>query len=315
MAKTFSMVKQCADLARHGEINCIGESKLEAKQTAIVDIKAIGGKIDSSGIGQRTGIHSINSLKANLNTWIEASKFIKAEFGVKNIYDIRAQHIGAYLQQKMEQPGLKVSSYMDVCSRLEKFGVALRWESGATDGRYSFSDTIKDYREEGKVILTENTKVNRAFENPAAVANAMTNPLHSTAAQIMYQGGARISEVSELKERNLLANNQILLTNTKGGEKRKITVASDVFQKVFTEIKKNGAFKIDQETFRLDIKQASTKTGECVENGPHGLRYNFAQNEYKKCLNNGMTVQQAKLHVSEKLGHHRADITERYICK
>ena len=47
--------------------------------------------------------------------------------------------------------------------------------------------------------------------------------------------------------------------------------------------------------------------------GIHRLRANFAQNEHKTGLEHGQTDRDARLQVSQKLGHNRIDVVGSYI--
>ena len=47
----------------------------------------------------------------------------------------------------------------------------------------------------------------------------------------------------------------------------------------------------------------------------HGLRHNYACEEYEKRLEDGLEVLEAQKEVSELLGHSRAEITRRYLAK
>jgi len=66
----------------------------------------------------------------------------------------------------------------------------------------------------------------------------MANPVHQLAADLMYQGGARISEVSELRaDRNMRGINadgmgEIRLTNCKNGMDRTMYVPARTYTTV-----------------------------------------------------------------------------------
>ena len=47
----------------------------------------------------------------------------------------------------------------------------------------------------------------------------------------------------------------------------------------------------------------------------HGLRHAYAQRRYNKFLSEGMCEKEARLAVSEELGHHRDDVTRTYSGK
>ncbi len=318
MSKSGSVTRQCRDLI-NGAINEIGHSKYDAEQRVIAELRTEGVPVTEHAIAQRTGVYSIETRKQMLNHWVQCGNYCKQMFDIRDIRDIRADHVGAWLNSKIESD-LTTKTIKNMCGSMEKFGVALRREIGDPDGRYNFSDAIQEAREEARAVLRDNPPVNRAFENPAQVAQNLRVAVHRIGAELMYRGGARISEVSELKmERNMLGidpatgKGRIKLTNTKNGKIREMQVPADLYRAVEREIKENGVFKFDKGAFRSDLREAGYKTGENADNGPHGLRYNYAQHRYEELTRDGYTIQHAKYIVSRELGHGRASITDRYL--
>lgn len=318
MSKLGSVTRQCRDLI-NGAINEIGHSKYDAEQRVIAELRTEGVPVTEHAIAQRTGIYSIETRKQVLNHWVQCANYAKENFDIRDIRDIRADHVGAWLNSKIESD-LTTKTIKNMCGSMEKFGVALRRQHGDPDGRYNFSDSIQEAREEARAVLRDNPPVNRAFENPAQLAQNLRVTVHSIGADLMYQGGARISEVSELRaDRNMLGidpatgKGRIKLTNTKNGKIREILVPADLYRAVEREIAEKGVFRFDKDAFRADLRETCYKTGENADNGPHGFRYNYAQNRYQELIRQGYTAQHAKYIVSRELGHGRASITDRYL--
>ncbi len=320
MGRMPSVVKQVTELI-NGEIDCRGESKYEAKQGAIAEIRAQDGTATSNEINSRIGIFSNSAARHAHGTWVDMAKYIKEEFGIKNIYDTRPEHVADYLNYRLEKGDLTVRSFNNICGYAEKYGVALRMESGDTTGRYSFHGAVEPCRQDGKISLPANEVANRKYDNPAQVSGAMASPIHTVAAELMYQGGARISEVSELRaDRNMLGINadgmgEIKLTNTKNGQERTMYTPAANYKAVEAiQAENGGVFRFDQSEFRTDLIRACEATGEQYT-GAHAFRYNFAQSEFQKNLDKGMSVAEAKQAVAEKMGHTRADkdTTDRYL--
>jgi site-specific recombinase XerD len=66
--------------------------------------------------------------------------------------------------------------------------------------------------------------------------------------------------------------------------------------------------------FRRTVRDAIRALGIEIS-GVHRLRANFAQNKYQEFLAQGMDEREARLRVSELLGHARIDVTYKYIPK
>ena len=64
--------------------------------------------------------------------------------------------------------------------------------------------------------------------------------------------------------------------------------------------------------FYQAVRQAARELGIKVS-GLHRLRSNYAQEKYRKLLEQGKTNQQARREVSQHLGHNRIDVVGSYI--
>lgn len=111
----------------------------------------------------------------------------------------------------------------------------------------------------------------------------------------------------------MIEPSKILLTNTKGGLQRIITIDIDSWNKIMPYIEKEGKFKFDESAYRKQLNKALEVTGE-VARGTHSARWHFAQNEYKRLTQEeSKDIYYSKKAILEAMGHHRPSITSRYV--
>jgi integrase len=304
-----------------------GESKHEAKQTAREELARQGLSATSDKLAAKTAIYSYNTAEKYKDTWHDLAHYAKQEYGLRDITKLESEHIKGYLEQRIAE-GIKYSSFQRECAALSKFELALNKfaqehgdKYGASKTEYNFREAINDVREVAKETLDRDIK-DRGFENAKEVISNISRPESKIAASVQYEGGARISEATYIREDQLKGYVQdrvtgqevgkIHLDNTKGGKERDIFVSKETYSKLETYIKENGEFKISKNTYSHDVNLAARQVGERVHD-THSFRYNFAQERYNQYLGSGYTHEQSLQGVSWEMGHERADITLHYL--
>lgn len=316
--------RQCEVVMRQSGIFQPGVSKHEAKEIA----RANGAK-NSHAIAQETGIYSFRTRENCLCTWRECAKYTKENFGVKDVTKITPAHVADFLRTKLIA-GCAYGTIRTYSSQLEKFGAALEKYAGkyitGNKGKYTFSPELEKIKTEAKEISHrgERSTENRAYCAPGVVVRNLREEKNIIAGAIMSEGGARIQEAGLIKKRQLRGIKKDPITGqnvgvihlekstTKGGRERYIYVSPKIYQKLEKYICQNGEFKIKPNAFRRDLNGVCDKLGEKYT-GAHGLRYNFAQRRYRQCREAGMNDIEARLLVSNEMGHSRIDITNRYL--
>lgn len=293
MAKTPSIVKQMADLIK--DSMKIGESKHTAKADGTV----------------KSGIFSFNSATAMRTTWVNMGKFCREEFGLRDIRNIRPEMVREYLSKKAYEDEISAKSYVNVCARLEKLCTALESKRGVDVSELRAE--IKECR-----AFTEDLRAakndNRAYLDPERTISKIGDPYCRLAANLQYEGGARISEISKLDRRNLTPyEGEIVLKNTKGGLERTTKVSPETYEKLVAIIKERGQYRLNVKNYRAELREAALLTGDDPKKSTHGFRFNFAQRLYFQLLGEGMSPPMAKSRVSSRLGHKRTEITDRYL--
>jgi len=316
-----SPVKQVQDLFHQSGINCIGTSKHIAKECIRENLNQEGKSATWHELGKRMGIHSFKTADAYRDVWIAVHRDAKANFGVKDIENLKGEHVQHYLEGKINE-GISHSTFMQYASACEKLEQTLNLysEKNNTENVYRFSNEIQNARKDAHQILERFDK-SRAYENPTSLVNSVKGEINKIAAHIQHEGGARINETFKFKEENLKGLTEhlvkgevgkIYITNTKGGKERDIFVTPKTYQRLENYIKEHNEFKLDKSSYYESLKDAAKETNQDY-NASHGLRWNFAKEELNQFIENGKTYDESLILVSYEMGHVRGDITEHYL--
>ena len=313
---------------KHSNIFQPGTSKHEAKMEAREELARQGLSATSDKLAERTAIYSYGTAEKYKDTWHSLAEFAKQEHGLRDMTKLEASHIQAYLENKIAE-GVKYSTFQRECAAIAKFEQALtRFAQSDVAEKYKVSNTefnfkeaIESAREVAKETLSRDIK-DRGFENAREVINNISRPESKIAANIQYEGGARVSEACYIKENQLKGYTidkvtgqevgKIYLDNTKGGKERELLISKETYQKLENYIKENGEFKISKNTYSHDVNLATRQAGERATD-THSFRYCYAQERYSTYLEAGYTHEQALQATSWEMGHERADITLHYL--
>jgi integrase len=200
-------------------------------------------------------------------------------------------------------------------SAISKMGLAIdRWLKQCNEPIGELKSRAHAYydavTEAIKDIPLESGSKDRAYDDTAILEKELKAPEHKMALRLIMDQGYRASEVSLIRKTQL--NGDKMHVTCKNGQQFDRQLSSDIASELRAWIREHGEFRLNQDSFRLDLKQAAKAT-EQEYNGIHGLRYNFAQNLFLQCINEGMEEDEAFKVVSERLGHHRISITKHYL--
>ena len=283
-------------------LNKFGSSKYQAKQ----ELRQAG--ITKSGdIAQNTGIYSENTMKNYINAGVQAFQYIREEFGIKDITKITGEHIKSYLEQRASEVEYKTLK-IDMAG-LNKLEQAI---NNFNNTNVDFRSAVEDFRQDIKLDkeYTQNINESRALINPDKVVNSLTNESHKLAADMQLNYGFRLNEVAKIDLNKQLDNNT-LSVQAKGGQ----IISKELSQEHITklqELSSNGIFNINKLEYGNDLKNACTVNSETYT-GSHALRHNYAQNQFESYAKAGMSYNECLRATAEDLGHHREDITHRYL--
>ena len=299
-----SPVNQAQVVFHQSGIKAIGASK----HKAVVHLRSQG-ITDKHEIAQRTGIYSYNTANFYRGVWIDCLKETRENFGMRDVEQMKGEHIQAFLQGKVDK-GVAKATLQNYAGACEKLGVALNMYAGKTEsGRtYDFSGHIAEVRSAGRNL--EHKDQSRAYENPKELIANIKNPDFQLAATLQYVLGARVYEVAKITTGQLKENT--LTYQSKGGKMLHRELPSALAGKLQDRMNRSGNFQVDKREYRNSLQKAADRTIQAYQ-GTHGLRWNYAQEKFMEYQREGATYEQALSMVSHDLGHNRADITEHYL--
>jgi integrase len=294
-------------------LTVFGTSKHRAKKAA----RTAGAKTWHE-VGQHLGIHSFSTANLYRSVWIEALRYGKETFAVKDITKLSPEIVSSFLEAKISD-GLRYGSFNTYCSALEKLSVGLnQWaQEQGTAAHYDWTAEIQAAKTEAKKVLDRSVE-SRAYKDPMELVTAISNPVYQTIAAAQYSMGARISELDHVRPEQFLGNKQFQIINGKGGKDRisefRHLHVYELYRQLVTEnLNPNyDKFTFDRNQYRLALKAAADQTGQPYT-GSHGLRWNYAQECFQAIQQNGGTREQALVQVAHAMGHNRGDITEHYL--
>ena len=175
-----------------------------------------------------------------------------------------------------------------------------------------FRSAVEDFRQDIKLDTEyiQNINESRALLEPEKVINSIENESHKLVADMQLNYGFRLNEVAKIDLDKQL-NNNILSVQAKGGQIINKELNQEHLSKL-QELSSNGIFNINKLEYGNDLKNACEVNSEHYT-GSHALRHNYAQNQFESYAKAGMNYNECLRATAEDLGHHREDITHRYL--
>lgn len=313
-----SINHQVQQLYQDSGISAIGESKHAAK-----DLAREAGARTWAEMGRNLKIHSYSTADAYRAVWRHVLSHAKAEFKVKDVERLSGEHIRSYLQSKIDQ-GIAKATFQQYAAATTKLEQALQSYSDkhARGNSYDFRSGIQESRIEARQEGLRAFEGSRAYSDPGAIVAAVSKQDHHLAASIQYEGGPRIDGATFIKAEQLQGyridpisgqEKGYIEVQGKGGKITEHGVSRETYQRLESAIEAGGGrFQVDKDAYRGSLEKAAEASGQDYT-GSHGLRWNFAQERFQEVQANGGSYEQALAHVSQELGHDRADITLHYL--
>lgn len=290
-------------------ITAFGESKHQAKEQ--IREKFANNSISNTwhNLGKELKIYSYRTAEQYRTVAIDLMTFVKENFKVKDIEKLTNEHVNAYLESKLQE-NIKYSTFQNYAAAIEKLELALNTFSKQYNKGNVYNFDISNIRDQAQKILSRSDP-HRAYENPQALINAIKNDIHKTIAQAQLEGGLRIKEINHLSLSQF--NDNSIKVKGKGGYVREIKLSETVYNNLKKIVSDAGGKLIfDPSSYRNSLKAAAKETKQAYT-GSHGLRWSYAQNRMIELQKQGRTFNEARLIVSNELGHHRIDITSHYL--
>lgn len=316
---------------------------------------------------KRSGfIANAKTLETYREVWNELGIYVKENFALKDLQELNEKHIVHYMYYKVYQQ-ISEQRLELISSALHKLEIALRklnakysLESSRyslnIDREYDFSvrhEILNEARKNLLVIeISDEPTFRRAYDDPKALIDAITDPSFKLAAKIQYESGARLEGIERI-DHYLSIKTQKLHDNRlsdsidyiriddinskveqlqgieydsleamqkgrifdieKGGKPGILLVHVDTYKQLKAHLLKHDVFHIDINKYRTALKKAAQITNQEYQ-GSHGLRWNFARERFSKIqIIGGLTYDQALQQVSWEMKHERASITEHYL--
>ena len=284
----------------------IGSSTTRGEETrAAIEAGASG----RHQIAAETGIHSTLTLARYKATWRDYLSYCKDEGGYgRDPRTYGPESVRDYMQNRIDS-GCSENTLQSIGSALSKWAAACDKAYGG-DRFATWARPISEARALGRQVCPRLDTETRAFSNPWKVIAAMDDPRARLAATIQLETGLRSMNVVRLQ----LNQDGSLYIRSKAG----FTVSHfAISPKISAELRKlaDPSGKVNLIAYKpyiAAIQAACAAVGERYS-GSHAFRHNFAQRRYAELRGQGLSVDRAKLVVSEELFHHRTDIVDTYL--
>ena len=257
--------------------NGIGVSKKE--QRANSGLKSL-----ENGHNVSDKIHSYKSIENLRNDLTNLANFSKENFGIKDITQISASNVRAWIESKQ----ITYNTASNYLSELNKVAE-----------HFSFSkEEMKALREDLKAKLTNKTPETRAYKQLEKITLRENSQV---AFELQRDYGLRINAATNINiEKQLKDNTRIY--REKGGKLSQKKLNASLTSKIIKNAV-NGKYEINKRTYSREIKKEIEKTGQKF-NGSHGIRHAYAQKNIEE---------KKQSEVSHELGHSRTEILKVYL--
>ena len=280
------------------EIHAFGTSRAEAKKELYAQ-----GFTTSHDINSRIGITSYRSLDKVQSTASMFTKFCFSEYNIRNLNQIKPSMIKGFFDIAIEKDKSR-NTCNGYATGINKFAQALdKLCPTSTPRTETWYSAVQDCREMIKNEAPERDLGTRAYNNPDAIVNAISEPNLRICAEMQLHHGLRLADATKLSD---IQGNILTVHNSKNGQDIKVTLTDADAQRL------QSGVNVKQSTYREALHNACNAVGESWH-GTHGLRHNFAQNKMEELTAGGMPRSRALAEVSELMGHHRPAITLIYL--
>jgi len=257
-------------------------------------------------------IHSCNYLSAKNNTLDQLVNFLEDESYSGKLNLVMADYISALLEVKVEDQNCN-KTIKNHLSKISSFFTALKHLGYET---YITHEEFESLRDEFKNAGHETLSFDRSFENPEKVIESLycMRLASGILAELQFTCGYRVHEAFQIQPEHIEFKNNLLsikegVIKGKGGFPLHMKlILPELYRKLQLLFEFYDGFDISANQYNKDIQYI---TGQKYSS--HSFRYNYAQLLYEGFALSGCTEYEAKLQVSEAMGHHRAEITGCYL--
>lgn len=279
----------------------IGESKFSAQNEARAN-----GASTSHEVGKSIGIHSYSTEDKRQSQWHKFGEFAFSS-GVKHISNIKDTDVKSFLTTIIDA-GYSYNTVKQYCSSIEKMDTMLT--QVYPQNRGDWQSAIAECRSIARIECNRTDIDTRSYRQPNEIINALPEQ-YALAGSMQLTQGLRISDACYFKK----IDDTHVICNSKNGQSM-IKELTPQQQQLFDKYSVDGTYSVNREKYDYQLEKACIATKQ-TWNGSHGLRHNFAQNRMAELTNeNGeyrLSYGEAMLQTSKDMGHHRLEITEKYL--
>ena len=286
---------------------CMGERRHDAKNEAMAN-----GASGTHEIMKNTGVYSyetMDKLKGQFHIFVN---YCKINYGVKTIDSIKTGFIKDFLNE-MADRGYSQKTFESYCSTLERFAVAQdkAYDIQGTSKSEQWHNVIQECKAELNGQFAELNHEARAYDNPQAVIDNLKTDACWLVGSLQLNHGLRLSDACKLEE--IATKGEIV--HSKGGQAiHGVLDSLTPKEKAVLSSLAADDYKGLRNRYQYELKAAASEAGEQYSGkATHGLRHNYAQNQYNGYLEQGYSPRQALLSTAEDMGHHRPEITQEYL--
>ena len=271
-------------------------------------LKSEGIKDFGGGIFSHSVKHRLNDVAKNF------SEFIKKEYGIKQVKDIKTEHVEAYLKNKIDS-GCTPTTVKGYAQSVKKLGLCCREQYGEKTKINWESDPqiyqIK-HNEKGDSAMMRTLKMEE--KDYQSVLKNARGCQSKECLEVCHAYGLRVEEVISIKAKDVKADS-LIVSNAKGGRVRELQADTPEKRAILEKMKEKALYLgengklwnvnkgsvnsfLNKNLKRLGI----TKYDDC-KTGVHSIRKNFATREYERYREKGLSHREAWGIVSSELGH------------
>ena len=259
-------------------------------------------------IAAETGIHNSLTYSRYKSVWRDYLNFCKIEGYGKDPRRYGPETVSDYLQHRIDG-GCSANTLQSIGSALGKWAAACDRAYGG-DRFSTWAKPIAEARALGRQVCPRLDQETRAFHDPWKVIGAMTDPRAQLAATLQLTTGLRSMNVCKLQ---LNADGSLFVRSKAGFTVPNFKIPAKISAELRELADSSGRVNlIAYKPYIAAIQAACAAVGEKYT-GSHAFRHNFAQSRYAELRQGGMSIDRAKLQVSEELFHHRTDIVDKYL--
>ena len=251
-----------------------------------------------AGFGKQTGIYSHTTFKDYLSKAIDAARFAKEYFSLKDISKINSEMINAFLQSKIDKNVAK-STIQGYCAALEKFETALTLKYSQ---KYDFQIKAAALQEKEKLAVKGRSGY-YCYENSDILLknineNKNIKESHKIAIAVSQETGARFHKTMTIA--GIRQDKDGFFTAGKGGRIERFeglnSLSLKTADRLNTYLKNEGkeTFKLTAQDYKAvlkEVEKAAKDTGQHYE-ALHGLKKNFAKDVREELVKTGMTYKE-----------------------